>query len=156
MLRVADDAVLDLDPLDRAVVGCLVVDARSTFAEIGAQVGLSASAVKRRVDRLVAEGAIRGFTAMVDPQALGWRTEAYVHVFCKGKVLAGDLRKAFVAIPEVAGACTLTGQADALLHVLARDVDHLEQVLGQIRAVPSVDATRSEIVLSKLISRTTP
>ena len=151
-----DNGGIELDSLDRAVVGCLVVDARATFAEIGAQVGLSASAVKRRVDRLVSAGAIRGFTAVVDPQALGWRTEAYVHVFCKGKVLAGDLRRAFIDIPEVAGACTLTGQADALLHVLARDVGHLEQVLGQIRAAPSVDATRSEIVLSTLISRTTP
>ena len=56
-----------MDALDRAVVGCLVVDARSTFAEIGDQVGLSASAVKRRVDRLIAAGAIRGFTAVVDP-----------------------------------------------------------------------------------------
>ena len=90
---------------------------------------------------------------MVDPGVLGWRTEAYVEVYCKGKVLSSDLRRAFVDIPEVASACTLTGKADALLRVLARDVGHLEQVLEQIRATPSVDATRSEIVLSTLFSR---
>jgi len=143
------------DAIDQAVIACLIADARATFAVIGAQVGLSASAAKRRVDRLVGQGAIRGFTAVVDPGVLGWRTEAYVEVYCKGKVFASDLRRAFIDIPEVASACTLTGKADALLHVLARDVGHLEQVLGQIRAVDSVDATRSEIVLSSLISRAT-
>jgi hypothetical protein len=50
----------------------------------------------------------------------------------------------------------LDGQADAVLHVLARDVGHLEQVIEQIRATPSIDATRSEIVLSTLIRRKTP
>ena len=145
-----------LDDLDRAVVGCLVTDARATFAEIGDRVGLSAPAVKRRVDRLLASGAIRGFTAVVDPSALGWRTEAYVQVYCKGKVLAGDLQRAFSAIPEVAMACTVTGRADALVHVLARDVDHLQEVLQRIRDAASVDSTISEIVLRTLFRRATP
>ena len=69
-----------LDPLDRQIIGCLTRDARATYAVIGEEVGLSAPAVKRRVDRLLAEGVIRGFTALLDPQALGWTTEAYVAV----------------------------------------------------------------------------
>src|SRR6476646_10036587 len=67
-----------LDDVDRAIVACLIAHARATFAEIGTQVNLSAPAVKRRVDRLLASGAIRGFTAVIDPSALGWQTEAYV------------------------------------------------------------------------------
>ncbi|MDT7629466.1 MAG: hypothetical protein QOI50_1396, partial [Pseudonocardiales bacterium] len=63
-----------VDDIDRQVVGCLLRDGRATFAEVGAQVGLSAPAAKRRVDRLVASGAIRGFTAVIDPAALGWTT----------------------------------------------------------------------------------
>ncbi len=145
-----------LDDIDRAIVGCLVTDARATFAEIGAQVSLSAPAVKRRVDRLQATGAIRGYTAVIDPSALGWRTEAYVQVYCKGKVLAGDLHRAFSAIPEVAMACTVTGRTDALLHVLARDVEHLQDVLQHIRDAASVDSTISEIVLRTLFRRATP
>ncbi|HEU5267605.1 MAG TPA: Lrp/AsnC family transcriptional regulator [Jatrophihabitans sp.] len=145
-----------LDDLDRAIVACLVTDARATFAEIGAEVSLSAPAVKRRVDRLLASGAIRGFTAVIDPSALGWRTEAYVQVYCKGTVLAGDLHRAFSAIPEVAMACTVTGRTDALVHVLARDVDHLQEVLQRIRDTASVDSTISEIVLRTLFRRATP
>jgi DNA-binding Lrp family transcriptional regulator len=142
-----------LDAIDQSVIGCLRRNARSTYAQIGAQVGLSAPAVKRRCDRLVAIGAIRGFTAVIDPEALGWETEAYVEVMCRGTVLPSELRRQFELIPEVVSACTISGPADALLHVLARDVQHLESAVQMIRAIPEVASTRSEIVLSRLIDR---
>ena len=63
---------MTLDDLDKQIVAALVRDARATYAEVGAAVGLSAPAVKRRVDRLLAAGAITGFSAQVDPSALGW------------------------------------------------------------------------------------
>ena len=64
------------DELDRRIVAALVEDGRATYAEIGTRVGLSAPAVKRRVDRLRASGAITGFSASVNPGLLGWTTEA--------------------------------------------------------------------------------
>ncbi|MCX6463169.1 MAG: AsnC family transcriptional regulator, partial [Pseudonocardiales bacterium] len=61
-----------MDRLDERIVALLVDDARRSYADIGASVGLSASAVKRRVDRMRADGAITGFTVRLDPGALGW------------------------------------------------------------------------------------
>ncbi len=142
-----------MDELDRGVIACLLRDARSTYAEIGQQVNLSAPAVKRRVDRLIASGTIRGFTAVVDPAALGWTTEAYVELYCKGTVAPQDLRRSLEKVPEVVGACTVSGSADALVHILASDVGHLEQALERIRNERNVDHTRSVIVLSRLIDR---
>jgi DNA-binding Lrp family transcriptional regulator len=142
-----------VDELDRKVVGCLIEDARATFAEIGAVVGLSAPAVKRRVDRLVASGAVRGFTAVVDPSVLGWTTEAYVEVHCKGTVSPPELRRSLERIPEVVGACTVSGAADALLQMLAADIAHLERAIEQVRDLPMVDHTQSTIVLSRLLDR---
>ena len=142
-----------MDDIDRQVVGCLLEDARATFAEIGAVVSLSASAVKRRVDRLLATGALRGFTAVVDPAALGWTTEAYVELYCKGTVSPQELRRSLERVPEVVGACTVSGSADALVHMLASDVGHLEQALERIRDEHNVDHTESVIVLSRLIDR---
>jgi DNA-binding Lrp family transcriptional regulator len=142
-----------VDVIDQRIVECLLGDARATFAEIGERVGLSAPAAKRRVDRLLASGAIRGFTALVDPSALGWTTEAYVQVFCRGTVSPTDLRRSWENVPEVVGACTISGSADALLHMLARDVRHLEQALERVRDEPNVDHTESVIVLSRLIDR---
>jgi DNA-binding Lrp family transcriptional regulator len=142
-----------MDDLDRRIVDVLVRDGRATYAEVGGEVGLSAPAAKRRVDRLRESGAIRGFTALVDPAALGWRTEAYVEVYCRGTVSPDELRANLARVPEVVGACTVTGSADALVHMLAADVRQLEQAMERIRDEPGVDHTKSVIVLSRLIDR---
>ncbi|HST83655.1 MAG TPA: Lrp/AsnC family transcriptional regulator [Kineosporiaceae bacterium] len=142
-----------MDDVDQRIVHALVANGRATFLEIGDQVGLSASAAKRRFDKLVDSGAIRGFTAQVDPKVLGWRTEAYVEVYCKGTVSPAELQRSLEMIPEVVGACTVTGSADALLHLLAEDVAHLERALERVRMERNVDHTVSIIVLSRLIDR---
>ena len=141
------------DDLDRRIVAALVDDARATYAEVGSLVGLSAPAVKRRVDRLRASGAITGFSAQVDPTALGWTTEAYVELFCRGRTSPGDIGAAVAKHPEVIDACTITGEADALVHIRAADVRHFEQVVERIGAEPFVVRTRSVIVLSRLVHR---
>jgi DNA-binding Lrp family transcriptional regulator len=142
-----------LDKIDERILSCLLRDARDTYAAIGAEVGLSAPAVKRRVDRLLASGAVRGFTALVDPSVLGWTTEAYVQVYCRGTVSPQDLRRSLERVPEVVGACTVSGSADALLHMLARDVTHLEHAIERVREERNVDHTETVIVLSRLIDR---
>jgi DNA-binding Lrp family transcriptional regulator len=155
-LRGSDSDLLRGDAVDRVdekVIGCLLRNARATLAEVGSEVGLSAPAVKRRIDRLVASGAIQGFTALIDPDVLGWQTEAYVELYCKGTVSPEDLRRSLERVPEVVGAVTVSGEADALVHMLASDVKQLERALERIRDEPNVDHTRSVIVLSRLIDR---
>ena len=142
-----------IDELDKRIVTALVDDARATYAQVGSLVGLSAPAVKRRVDRLRATGAITGFSARVDPSALGWTTEAYVELFCRGRTSPGDIAEAAAKHPEVVSACTVTGDADALLHIRAADVRHFEEVVERIGAEPFVVRTRSAIVLSRLVDR---
>jgi DNA-binding Lrp family transcriptional regulator len=147
---------MDLDPLDERIIGILGRDGRRSYASLGADVGLSAPAVKRRVDRLLSEGAIKGFTLVVDDSALGWSTDAYVELFCIGQPqptqLAGDLD----AIPEVVSACTVTGDADALLRIRARDVRHFERVLDRLAALDYVSRTKTTLVLSPLVERPRP
>jgi len=143
---------VELDRLDRAIIGALIDDARATYAEIGQRVGLSASAVKRRVDRLRATGAITGFSARVEPRVLGWTTEAYVELYCRGKTSPAQIATAVGRHPEVVSACTVTGEADALVHIQATDVSHVERVIERIAAEPFVVRTKSAIVLSRLIN----
>ena len=141
------------DKLDRRIDAALVEDGRATYADIGAKVGLSAPAVKRRADRLRASGAITGFAAIVDPGMLGWTTEAYVELFCRGRTSPSDIAAAVSRYPEVTGAATITGEADALLHIRAADVRHFEEVVERIAGEPFVVRTKSVIVLSRLVSR---
>ena len=144
---------MSLDDIDARIITVLIRDARASYAVIGDEVGLSAPAVKRRVDRLRASGAITGFTARVDPAALGWTTEAYVELFCGGSTSPEVIAAAVRRHPEVADACTVTGEADALVHIRAADIRHFEQVVERIAAEPFVQRTRSVIVLSRLVER---
>jgi DNA-binding Lrp family transcriptional regulator len=144
---------MSLDDIDARIVTALIRDARASYSVIGSEVGLSAPAVKRRVDRLRASGAITGFSARVNPAALGWTTEAYVELFCGGRTSPEEIADAVRKYPEVADACTVTGDADALIHIRAADVKHFERVMERIGAEPFVVRTRSVIVLSRLVER---
>lgn len=147
---------MELDRLDRAIIEALIEDARATYAQIGQRVGLSASAVKRRVDRLRHSGAIIGFSARVEPRVLGWTTEAYVELFCRGKTSPAQIAMAVGRHPEVVSACTVTGEADALLHIRGTDMRHVEQVIERIAAEPFVVRTKSAVVLSRLLNGSPP
>ncbi len=142
---------LHMDEIDKQIVATLVDNARASYAEIGAVVSLSAPAVKRRVDRLRATGVIRGFTAVVDQAAIGWTTEAFVELYCVGRTSPGQIAEAAARHPEVVAAYTVSGEADALVHLRAADITHLEQALERLRAEPFVSSTRSTIVLSRLV-----
>lgn len=121
-----------LNDLDERIVHALAEDARRSYADIGAIVGLSAPAVKRRVDRLRAEGAITGFTVRVDPAALGWETEGFIEIYCSRNTSPDAIKQGLARYPEIASASTVTGEADAVVQVFAADMRHFEQVLERI------------------------
>ena len=142
-----------LDPVDSAIITLLVEDARRSYADLGGRVGLTASAVKRRVDRLREGGAISGFTVRLEPGALGWTVEGYVELYCRSSTPPRVIRAAVARFPEVVDASTISGDADALLRIVAADMHHFEHVLEQIGAEPFVARTKSVLVLSALLRR---
>jgi DNA-binding Lrp family transcriptional regulator len=142
-----------LDPVDEKIIALLVDDARRSYADVGGRVGLTASAVKRRVDRLRAGGAIAGFTARLEPGALGWAVEGYVELYCRNSTPPQVIRAAVARFPEVVDASTISGEADAWLRIVAADMHHFERVLEQIGAQPFVARTKSVLVLSALLRR---
>ncbi|MFC5381311.1 Lrp/AsnC family transcriptional regulator [Aquipuribacter nitratireducens] len=142
-----------LDGLDERILAILRDDGRASFAVVGERVGLSASAVKRRVDRLREAGVITGFAALVDPEALGWTTEAYVELWCAPSTTPAQVLAVAARHPQVVSAATISGEADALVHVRATSVHDFERVLERIGADPSVVRTKSAIVLSRGVQR---
>jgi DNA-binding Lrp family transcriptional regulator len=143
------------DPIDQQIVALLHENARQSFAGIGEVVGLSAPAVKRRVDRLEEAGVILGYTARVDPRGFGLATDAFIELICRGKTSPSQILSMVRDEPAIIAAYTVTGDADALLHVRTRDTAELEGVLERIRSHPNADRTRSTIVLSRLLDRRT-
>ena len=142
-----------MDTVDRSIVALLRQNARRSFQEIGHHVHLSAPAVKRRVDRLEEEGVIIGYTAIVDPQAFGWRAEAFVDLYCEGGMPADAIRRAVEPEAGVVSAHTVAGEASALLHIRVADTKDLELTLERIRATDGVTRTVTEVVLSTLFQR---
>jgi DNA-binding Lrp family transcriptional regulator len=145
-----EEIVLRPDDLDRKILACLVENCRESFAALGQRVGLSTAATKRRVDRLRSDGVIRRFTADLEPAAMGWTIDAFVELYCEGRVPPDRMRAMVRSIPEVIEAYTVTGESDGILRVRAADTSHLEKVLGVIRNYPGVSRTRSALVLSRL------
>jgi len=132
------------------IVALMRDNSRRSFQDIGGRVALSAPAVKRRVDRLEARGVIKGYTAVIDPAAMGWATHAFVDLFCEGRMSAAEVRSAVETHPEVVAAYTVAGEASAMLHVRAKDTAHLEAALERIRDTPGVGRTQTQVVLSTL------
>lgn len=141
-----------MDKLDERIVAALSADARTSFAVIGTEIGLSATAVKRRVDRLRADGVIRKFTVQLDPDALGQTTEAFVEVYCRERTSPADILAAVRKLPEVVAAYTVTGDPDALVHLRTSSMRHLEEALERLRREPGVLRSRSTVVLSTLLN----
>jgi DNA-binding Lrp family transcriptional regulator len=142
-----------LDDLDRKIIDVLERNGRATLAQVGASVGLSASAVKRRLDRLESSGVISGYAAIVNPAALGARLEAFVELYCAESVAPVDLVASVGGMDEIVAAHTVAGDADAVVRVRVEGIEALERAIEHLRRDPHVTRTRTMIVLSTLVDR---
>ena len=145
-----------VNDIDRKIVALLIDDARRSYDDIGRQVSLSAPAVKRRVDRLRRDGAIRGFTAVVDHSALGTATEALLELFYAPRTLLDEVAGTLARHPEVVEAWSVTGEADAIARVRTQDNADLERLIMDLQRERLVVRTRSQVVLSRLVDRARP
>src|SRR3954463_12210322 len=142
-----------MDGIDSKIVALLVEDARRPYGDIARRVSLSAPAVKRRVDRLRASGALRGFTAVLDPTSMGASTEALVELFFAPGTLLDEVAATLSRHPEVVEAWSVTGEPDAVARVRTVDNADLERVIMEIQKEGPVERTRSQVVLSQLVAR---
>jgi Lrp/AsnC family transcriptional regulator, leucine-responsive regulatory protein len=145
-----------VDVVDRQILALLVEDGRRTYDDIAGRVSLSGPSVKRRVDRLLAAGVLRGFSAVVDPMALGSRTEALVELFYAPGTLLDEVARRLSRHPEVVEAWSVTGDADAIARVRTLDNADLERLIMELQRDGLVERTRSQVVMSQLVRRVTP
>ena len=140
-----------LDATDRQILDLLQRDARRTFGDIGARVGLSAPAVKRRVDRLENDGIITGYTTVLDHARLGRPLEAFAELRFSGRTRVDDIEGIADHVPEIQAVFTVAGDPDALAWIRVRDVDDLKRVIDRIRATGKVTGTKTLMVLGSTV-----
>jgi Lrp/AsnC family transcriptional regulator, leucine-responsive regulatory protein len=136
-----------VDPKDRAIVEVLQEDARATYAQIGAKVGLSASTVHDRVRKLERRGVIRGYRASVDPGAVGLDVTALISAMPLDPSQPDDLPDRVVGFPEIEDCYSVAGHENYILKVRTRTTGDLEDLLRRLRENAGVQ-TRTTVVLS--------
>lgn len=139
-------SVLD-DDTDRAIVRLLASDGRMSYTDIGKQTGLSTSAVLSRVRRLEGRGAIRGYAAVLDPDALGLVLTAFVAIAPLDSGQADDAPDRLAGLPEIEACYSVAGEESYLLKVRVATPVELEGLLTRIRGAANV-STRTTVVLS--------
>ncbi len=137
-----------MDDTDLQLVALLVADARAPYAELARAVGLSAPSVHERVRRLERTGAIRGYTAVVDPSAVGLGVTALVGILQREGTEQDDLGEALAGIEEVEDCWFVAGDEAFVVKVRVADLDALDPTLSMLRRVPGVTRTRTTVVLS--------
>ncbi len=136
-----------LDERDLEIVTALREDARATYADIAARVGLSASSVHERVRKLEANGVITAYRAVVDPEAMGLFVTALIAVTPLDPQQPDDLPDRLLDLPEVEDCLSVAGEANYILKVRTRSTNHLEELIRRLREKAGV-STRTTIVLS--------
>ena len=143
----------DVDELDLRLLGALQLNARSTFAELAALVGLKASAVHDRVKRLEQRGYVRRYAAVLDARRLGIELVAFVSAFTTPDVTYDDFTSAVASLPEVGEIHSVAGDESFLLKVFTRSTAHLDEFLSRLKAIPGIARTKTTIVLSTVYER---
>lgn len=149
--------ITELDKLDRAILGRLQTNGRETYDVIGAAVGLSASAVLRRVKRLEEAGVIDRYVALVRPETVGLGLTAYLNVRLEKlterhkRNPMDQFRASVQTWPEVVECAALTGEMDYLLRVVVQDMAHYSRfIMDTLLKHPSVEDCKTSFVLDRV------
>lgn len=135
-----------MDSIDRRIIGQLQRDARLTYAEIGAAVGLAASSVHERVRKLERGGVIRGYRAEVQLDRVGWPITAFVSLALRASSPT-DIPGRVAEFPLVESCYSVAGERSYVLVVRAPSTRALEELLDALRGKLEV-VTSSTVVLS--------
>jgi DNA-binding Lrp family transcriptional regulator len=149
--RCKDGDMAELDDIDRRLIAALEASPRAGMLHVARLVGVARNTAQAHLDRLVAAGVITGFGPDIDLRGAGYGVSAWVSVEIaqgRGAVVDDHLR----GIAQVVEAYSTTGPADLLCRVVARDNEHLGQVIERILDVPGITRTTTALVLATRIA----
>jgi Lrp/AsnC family leucine-responsive transcriptional regulator len=143
----------EIDTIDRKIMDALVADGRMTVTDLAAHVGLSKTPCQVRLRRLIDEGYIRGFRAVVDPARLGLDHVAFAEVKLSDtrEQALEEFRRAVLKIREVEECHMIASSFDYLLKVRTADIRKYRAVLGEkISSLPHVASTSTFVAMETI------
>ncbi len=139
---------IPLSENDARVLGILQEQGRRSYADLGADLGMAAPSVHERVKKLEARGVIRGYAADVDPEAVGLSVLAFTWVTQAPGTVSKDLTPELAEIREIEECHHIAGEADYLLKIRARDMEHLGDIVRRIQTTGDVFSTETDVVFT--------
>lgn len=140
-----------MDQTDRRILESLQANGRTSNVELARSNGLAPSSMLERVRRLEEKGVIRGYRAELDPKRLGYTVQAMVMINLARhqETRIEDFEAGIAAIPEIKACYHVAGQYDYILHLAARDIDHLaDLVKHRLSAIGGLEKQETFLVLS--------
>jgi Lrp/AsnC family leucine-responsive transcriptional regulator len=136
-----------VEEIDRQILRLLSHDGRMSFTDLGRATGLSTSAVHQRVRRLEQRGVIRGYTVVMEPEAVGLSLTAFVSVTPLDPAAPDDVPDRLAGVAEIEACHSVAGDENYILKVRCESPGALESLLAKIRSEAGV-STRTTVVLS--------
>ena len=142
-----------LSEADARLLRILQKDGRRSYADLGTDLGMAGPSVHERVKKLESRGVIRGYSADVSPVAVGLGVLAFTWVTQAPGTIATDLVPDFAAIGEIEECHHIAGEADYLLKIRARDMEHLGTVVRRVQTTANVFATETDVAFTTAFER---
>ena len=141
---------MSIDQLDARLIAKLRELPRAGLVEVARQLGVARGTVQARLGKLEARGVITGYGPEVDPAAMGYGIQAFVLLeLAQGRL--GEAAGVLADVPEVIEADAISGPQDLLCRLVARDTEHLQEVVNRLLATPAIRRSTSYIVLSQQV-----
>jgi len=142
-----------MDDLDRKILAALQNNGRVSNAELAREFGVAPSTMLERIRRLEENGVICGYRALIDPEAVGLNVQGFVSVtlYRHETDYIHSFEEGIKKIPEVRACYHVTGRFDYLLHVPARNLDHLGELIKEkISSISGIGKVETFLVFSEV------
>jgi Lrp/AsnC family leucine-responsive transcriptional regulator len=140
-----------IDKIDRKILAIIQKNNKTSYAEIGKQVGMAASAIFDRMRKLEKRGVVIGHEARLDNKAVNMSFKSYVSVELENTSLVEDTAKKLAAIDNVLEVHFISGSDSLLLKVVAKDIREFSDILAKkIAIVSNIKKTSSNVILETL------
>jgi len=137
----------ELDGIDFRLLRVLGASPRAGMLALARDVGVARNTAQAHLDRLLAGGVITGFGPEVDLRRVGYAVSAFVNLqISQGR--SRSVGDALVGVPEVIEAWMTTGPSDLICWMVARDNDHLGELIATLLEIPGVTRTTTSLMLA--------
>ena len=136
-----------LDETDERILKNLLVDARQSARQLALKLGMSTVTVLSRIKKLEKAKIIRGYTAIIDHEKIGYSLTAIIEIIAKNdKVI--DIEEEIARFENVCGVYDITGSTDTIIIAKFKERKGLSKFVKEIATIPNVENTITHVVLN--------